>query len=125
MNIHKNARLTPHGRERIVTEVLRGLTPQAASRAAGVCPHTVRKWVWPVFRIAVRDHDVCAVPRRRSSSLASTPCAGSVGPASISPEVGVSPATVSRLLKRLGLNSSRLWIHCRRYAAMSVPIPAS
>ncbi|MCV3210527.1 leucine zipper domain-containing protein [Mesorhizobium sp. YC-39] len=45
MNIHKNARLTPHGRERIVLEVLRGQTPQAASRAAGVCAHTVRKWV--------------------------------------------------------------------------------
>ena len=45
MNIHKNARLTPRGREWIVLEVLRGQTPQAASRAAGVCPHTVRKWV--------------------------------------------------------------------------------
>lgn len=45
MNIHKNARLTPHGRERIVLEVLRGQTPQAASRVAGVCAHTVRKWV--------------------------------------------------------------------------------
>ncbi len=39
MNIHKNARLMPIGRERLVRE-----TPQAA-RAAGVCPRTVRKWV--------------------------------------------------------------------------------
>src|SRR4051794_12735495 len=45
MNIHKNARLTPHGRERIVELVAGGQTPQAVSQAAGVCPHTVRKWV--------------------------------------------------------------------------------
>jgi hypothetical protein len=33
MNIHKNARLTPRGRERIVKEVLSGQTPEAAARA--------------------------------------------------------------------------------------------
>jgi len=45
MNIHNNARLTPIGRERIVMQVASGLTPQAAARAAGVCPRTIRKWV--------------------------------------------------------------------------------
>jgi len=45
MNIHKNARLTPLGRERVVREVLSGQTPESAARAAGVCPRTVRKWV--------------------------------------------------------------------------------
>ncbi len=45
MNIHKNARLTPIGRERLVREVASGQTPQAIARAAGVCPRTVRKWV--------------------------------------------------------------------------------
>jgi transposase-like protein len=45
MNIHRNARLTPCGRERIVMQVLSGQTPEAAARAAGVCPRTVRKWV--------------------------------------------------------------------------------
>ena len=45
MNIHKNARLTPHGREHLVRAVEGGQTPQAAARAAGVCPRTVRKWV--------------------------------------------------------------------------------
>ena len=34
MNIHKNARLTPHGRERMVRMMLRGQTPEAAARAA-------------------------------------------------------------------------------------------
>jgi len=36
MNIYKNARLTPLGRERIVKEVLSGQTSEAAARAAGV-----------------------------------------------------------------------------------------
>ena len=45
MNIHKNARLTPLGRERIVRQVESGQTPEAVSETAGVCPRTVRKWV--------------------------------------------------------------------------------
>ena len=45
MDIHKNARLTPHGREHMVNMVLSGQTPKAAGEAVGVCPRTVRKWV--------------------------------------------------------------------------------
>ena len=45
MDIHKNARLTPKGRERIVRQVLSGQTPKAAALAVGVCPRTIRKWV--------------------------------------------------------------------------------
>jgi transposase-like protein len=45
MNVHKNARLTAFGRERIVGQVLGGQTPKATSQATGVCPRTVRKWV--------------------------------------------------------------------------------
>ena len=46
MNIHQNARLTPIGRERMVRAIVEGgQTPQAAARAAGVCPRTARKWV--------------------------------------------------------------------------------
>ncbi len=45
MNEHKNARLTPRGRERIVELVASGQTPKAVSEAVGVCPRTVRKWV--------------------------------------------------------------------------------
>src|ERR1700704_2535993 len=46
MNVHKNARLTPHGRERIVRQVESGQTLKAVGEAAGVCPRTVRKWVF-------------------------------------------------------------------------------
>src|SRR5258708_34164737 len=45
MNMHKNARLTPRGRERIVRQVASGQTPEAVAEAAGICPRTVRKWV--------------------------------------------------------------------------------
>ena len=45
MNVHKNARLTPRGRERVVRQVESGQTPEAVAEAAWVCPRTVRKWV--------------------------------------------------------------------------------
>jgi transposase-like protein len=45
MNVRKNARLTPCGRERIARQVVSGQTPKAVGEAAGVCPRTVPKWV--------------------------------------------------------------------------------
>jgi hypothetical protein len=47
MNMHKNARLTPLGRERIVRQVESGQTPEAVSETAGVCLRTVH---FPVYR---------------------------------------------------------------------------
>jgi hypothetical protein len=41
MNIHKNARLTPRGGERIVRHVLSGQRPGAVASAAGVSPRTL------------------------------------------------------------------------------------
>ena len=112
MNVHKNARLTPHGRERIARQVASGQTPKAVGEAAGVCPRTVRKWV-ERYRSegheGLRDRssrphrlyrptpqaivDEVAVLRRQR-------CTGK----QIAAQVGVSPATVSRILRRLGLN---------------------
>lgn len=112
MNIHKNARLTPFGRGRIVQAVLSGQTPEAVAQAAGVCPRTVRKWVARFEAEGVaglqdrssRPHrlnrptpaavvaQVEALRRRRRTGK------------QIASETGVSPATVSRILKRLGLN---------------------
>ena len=46
MNVHKNARLTPMGRERVVKQVLeRLLTPAEAAASAGVSRRTVYKWL--------------------------------------------------------------------------------
>ena len=112
MDIHKNARLTRHGRERLAKLILSGQTPEAASQAAGVCPRTGRKW---------RDRfkqegpaglgDRSSRPHRlrkptppevieRIASLRRQRLPGK----EIATTVGVSPATVSRVLRRLGLN---------------------
>ena len=46
MNVHKNARLTAFGRERLVKQVSeRVLTPAAASAAAGVSVRSIYKWL--------------------------------------------------------------------------------
>ena len=112
MDMHKNARLTPLGRERTVKMMLSGQTCQAVSEAVGVCPGTVRKWVGRYRREGMAGlQDRSSRPRRlhrptpqsiveRVEVLRRQRRTGK----SIAAEVGVSPATVSRLLKRLGLN---------------------
>ncbi len=112
MNVHKNARLTLFGRERIVRQVAGGQTPKAVAEAAGVCPRTVRKWM-DRYRFeglaGLRDRSsrphrlfrptpqgvveqVEALRRQRRTGK------------QIAAELGLSPATVSRILQRLGLN---------------------
>jgi len=112
MDVHKNARLTPLGRERLVKMVLGGQTPEAASEAAGVCPRTARKWVGRYTSEGLEGlHDRSSRPKRlrqptpqltvaRIESLRRQRMPGK----EIAATVGVSPATVSRVLKRLGLN---------------------
>lgn len=112
MNIHENARLTVHGRERIVRQVLSGQTPKAVSEAAGVCPRTVRKWMARYRAEGLAGlQDRSSRPRRlhRPTPPETVNRIEALRrerrPAShIAKEVGVSPATVSRVLKRLGLN---------------------
>src|ERR1700724_1051061 len=112
MNVHKNARLTPYGRERIALQVASGQTPKAVSEAAGVCPRTTRKWVERYRRegpAGLRDRS--SRPHRlyrptpqaivdKVTALRRQRCTGK----QIAAQVGVSPATVSRILMRLGLN---------------------
>jgi transposase InsO family protein len=112
MNIHKNARLTPLGRERLVNEVLSGQTPEAAARAAGVCPRTARKWLARFKGEGIEGlKDRSSRPNRlfrptpapiveKVAELRRRRWTGK----QIASEVGISPATVSRILKRLGLN---------------------
>jgi transposase InsO family protein len=112
MNIHKNARLTPLGRERIAKQVLSGQMPGAAAQAAGVCPRTVRKWVARYRSEGLAGlADRSSRPRRlyrptpavmveKVEALRRQRWTGK----QIAAEVGVSPATVSRILRRLGLN---------------------
>jgi transposase InsO family protein len=112
MNVHKNARLTPRGREWIMELDASGRTPQAISQAVGVCPRTVRKWIGRYHREGlVGLQDRSSRPRRlrqptpqavveKIEQLRRQRLTGKA----IAAEVRVSPATVSRVLRRLGLN---------------------
>jgi len=112
MDIHKNARLTPHGRERLAKMILSGQTPEAASEAAGVCPRTGRKWVNRFEQEGLAGlQDRSSRPHQlrqptppqvivRIESLRRQRMPGK----EIAATVGVSAATVSRVLKRLGLS---------------------
>ena len=112
MNVHKNACLTPRGRERIVELSASGLTPQAIAQAVGVSPRTVRKWIERHKTEGIAGlQDRSSRPKRlrrptpqstveRIEALRRRRLTGKA----IAAETGVSPATVSRVLKRLGLN---------------------
>src|SRR5438105_4801630 len=112
MNVHKNARLTPRGREHIVQEVLSGQTPKAIAQAVGVCPRTVRKWVSRYAAEGIRGlSDRSSRPRRfrrPTSAELVTKVEGlrrqRLTGALIAKHTGLSPATVSRILRRSGLN---------------------
>jgi transposase InsO family protein len=112
MNIHKNARLTRYGRERIVSQVEGGQTPQAVAEAAGVCPRTVRKWVDRYRREGLSGLEDRSSRPHRLRRPTPEPIVGTIERLrrqrwtgkQIAAEVGVSPATVSRVLRRLGLN---------------------
>lgn len=112
MNVHKNARLTPRGRERIVGLIASGQTPKAVSEAVGVCPRTVRKWADRHRREGLSGlQDRTSRPHRlrqptpqaaveKIERLRRQRWTGK----QIAAEAGVSPATVSRVLRRLGLH---------------------
>src|SRR3984893_17368814 len=116
MDTHKNAWLTPRGREAMARSVVeQGLSNAAAARRFNTTPKTVAKWVE-----RFRAGGVAGLRDRSSRHLS---LASDTAPATcavveslrrqrhtgkqIAAEVGVSPATVSRILRRLGLNRIR------------------
>ena len=115
MNMHKNARLTPLGRERVVRQVESGrrrrpsAKPQASARGRFVSglgvivakdwqglqdrssrPHRLRR---PTPQTVIEEIERLRRQRWTGKQIAA--------------QVGVSPATVSRVLRRLGLNKLR------------------
>ncbi len=117
MNVHKNARLTPHSRAELVRRVLvEGQAPKAVATAFGVSAKTVRKWVerFPprappgLEDRSSRPHRALPANPHGNRRADRARCAASAGPASRSPrQTGVSPATVSRVLGRRGLSRMR------------------
>ena len=112
MNIHKNARLTRHGRERIVRLARSGQAPNAIANTVGVCPRTIRKWLkryheeGPAGLVdrSSRPHRLYRPTPRASMERIATLRRQRWTGKQIADAVGVSPATVSRVLKRLGIN---------------------
>lgn len=113
MDIHQNARLTPLSRAELVRRVVvEGQMPQAVAMAFGVCVKTVRKWV-ERYRAegAAGLVDRSSRPRRLHRPTPEAVVAEvehlrrqRYTGKQIAAELGISPATVSRILKRLGLN---------------------
>src|SRR3979409_2564763 len=112
MNTHKNAPLTPKGREAMVRCVEAGLSKAAAARQYNTTPKTVAKWIRR-FRAEGVDglRDRSSRPLSLPSQTAPATCAAVEAlrrqrytGSQIAVEVGVSPATVSRILRRRGLN---------------------
>ena len=113
MDTHRNAPLTPKGREMMVRSVVDfGLSKAMAARRFHTTAKTVAKWV-ARFEVKGADGLVDRSSKPHSSPSQATPavCAAVEAlrrqrhtGAQIAAEVGVSPASVSRILKRLGLN---------------------
>jgi transposase InsO family protein len=113
MDTHNNACLTPKGREHMVRAVVdHGVTKAGAARQFNTTPKTVTKWVDRFKALGIEGL------RDRSSKPLSSP---SQKPAAtiaavealrrerhtqehIAAELGISKATVSRILKRCGLS---------------------
>jgi transposase InsO family protein len=116
MNVHKNAPLTPKGREAMVRSVVEGgLSKADAAYQFNTTPKTVAKWV-KRFREEGVDglRDRSSRPHSSPSQTPPVACAAIEAlrrqrhtGKQIAAEVEVSAATVSRVLRRLGLNRIR------------------
>jgi transposase-like protein len=113
MNTHNNARLTPKGREEMVRAVVEhGLSKAATARRFNTTPKTVAKWVERFMAHGLEGL------RDRSSRPHSLPSQIPLATADaverlrrerrtqehIASEIGISKASVSRILKRRGLS---------------------
>jgi transposase-like protein len=113
MDTHKNAHLTPRGRGRMVRAVMDdGLTKVVVARQFHTTAKTVGKWV-KRFQQEGADGllDRSSRPLSSPDQTSAATCARVEAlrrqrhtGKQIAAEVGISPATVSRTLKRLGLN---------------------
>jgi transposase InsO family protein len=113
MDTHKNASLTAKGRETMVRSVIEGgLSKAAAARQFNTTPKTVAKWIGRFEAGGVEGlGDRSSRPLSSPSQTPWAVCAAVEAlrrqrhtGEQIAAEVGVSAATVSRILRRLGLN---------------------
>jgi transposase InsO family protein len=110
MDVHKNARTTPHSRALIAQRVAAGESAAAVARAVGVCDRTVHKWVARGAEGPLALDDRSCRPHRSPRAISAglmveierlrqRRWTGAV----IAEAVGLSRATVARTLGQLGL----------------------
>ena len=112
MNIHQNARLTPIGRERLARAVLGGATIANAAKMSGVSAKTAKKWVMRfkaegrtgMVDRSSRPHRLNSpTPKARADEVERLRRERLCGQL-IAKQTGLSPATVSRILRQRGIN---------------------
>lgn len=113
MDSHKNARLTPKGREGMVRAVVdSGLNKAEVARRYNTAVKTVSKWVERFRKEGIEGlRDRSSRPHSSPSQTPQATCAAvevlrrqrHTGE-QIAKQLTISPATVSRILCRLGLN---------------------
>ena len=115
MDIHKNARLTLRSREALVETVIRGLGFRRAAASFRVTPKTAAKWVRRYqSEGAAGLRDRSSLPHRSPRTTSSSQVGWVIAlrrqhrPAyQIAQSTGLSPATVSRILRRAHLSRWR------------------
>jgi transposase InsO family protein len=115
MNIHKNAGLTPRGREILIARLERGEHPSDVAGAMGVSVSTVYKWrrryrAEGLAGLADRSSRPHSCPTRTTDDLEAKVIALRRQRRiyhRIAAELGMSKATVGRILIRHGLNRWR------------------
>jgi len=115
MNVHKNARLTRLGRERLVGMIADGVTFCRAGTLCGCSAKTAAKW-WRRFERDGRDGLLDRTSRPHSLRNPTPEAVAEqiitlrrqrLTGAHIAARLGVSAATVSRVLRRAGLSRLR------------------
>jgi len=127
MNVHKNARTTPHSRAELVRRVLvERQSPMSVATDMGVSAVTVRKWVERyqaegeagLLDRSSRPHRLNRpTPQAVAQEIEALRRQHMPGN-QIARTVGVSPATVSRVLQRLGISKMKALVPAepvRRY----------
>jgi transposase InsO family protein len=116
MNIHKNARLTPHGRAELARRVVEcGQSIAEAAATFHVCAKTARKWAERFRRSGAEGlDDASSRPHRLRQPTPQALIDNIIGlrrqrftGKHIAKLTGVSTATVSRILRRARLNRMR------------------
>jgi len=115
--VHRNARLTPWGRQELVRRINAGRPIAHVAREMNVSRPTAHKWWnryladptgdWWRDRSSRPHHSPTRTPRKIEKRIASLRKNRKLGPARIAGQVGVPASTVHAVLRRQGTNRLR------------------